>query len=72
MLQIFRRFFFLTFSDSVLPDVIMIACGATLNRQTYVVTHGDDKYNENESNGELAVAHQVLVEQALVYYDFKG
>ena len=29
-------------------------------------------YNENESNGELAVACQVLVVQALVYYDFKG
>ena len=28
-------------------------------------------YNENESNGELAVACQVLVVQALVYYDFK-
>ena len=72
MLQIFRRFFFLTFSDSVLSDIIMIACGATLNRQTCVVTHGDDKYNENESNGKLAVARQVLVVQALVYYDFKG
>ena len=32
MLEIFRWFFFLTFSDSALPDVIMIACGATLNR----------------------------------------
>ena len=42
MLQIFRQFFFLTFSDSALPDVIMIACEATLNRQTCVVTHGDD------------------------------
>ena len=72
MLQIFRQFFFLTFCDSALPDVIMIACGATLNRQTCVVTHGDDKYNENESNGKLAVARQVLVVQALVYYDFKG
>ena len=28
-------------------------------------------YSENESNGELAVARQVLVVQALVYYDFK-
>ena len=28
-------------------------------------------FNENESNGELAVARQVLVVQALVYYDFK-
>ena len=28
-------------------------------------------YNENESNGELAVGRQVLVVQALVYYDFK-
>ena len=28
-------------------------------------------YNENESNGELAVARQVLVVQALVYCDFK-
>ena len=28
-------------------------------------------YNENDSNGELAVARQVLVVQALAYYDFK-
>ena len=42
MLQIVTRFFFLTFSDSALPDVIMIAYGATLNRRTCVITHGDD------------------------------
>ena len=61
MLQIFRQFFFLTFSDSPLPDPVWSAMGM-IYRATY---------NENESNGELAVARQVLVVQALVYYDLK-
>ena len=69
MLQIFRRFFFLTFSDSALTDVIIIACGATLNTQANLHVWSPmgmiyRAYSENESNGELAIARQVLVVQA--------
>ena len=75
MLQIFRQFFFLTFSDSALPDVIMIGCGETLNTQANLHVWSPMgmiyRATYNESNGELAVACQVLVVQALVYYDFK-
>ena len=75
MLQIFRQFFFLTFSDSALPDVIMIGCGETLNTQANLHVWSPMgmiyRATYNESNGELTVACQVLVVQALVYYDFK-